>query len=359
MEKNRISIINTDKKEGLVDSCKSYLEKNNEKLFIKSLKKLDEMSQKEIISIINLYEIKKNYLSIEKIYSVLVSKDNKVIFIKKMLDDKNINFLDTFDIDYIKSRINTELDMYEDFKLYIGHLNILKISTSMKAINIIDEDITKKYHNYMKNENMELSFGNYFLEMKKVITTNEISLEECESFLNKMGVVNKKDITYQRSQSTEKIKHYKSYKEAVDDSLLYLEIYVKNIKATSLSLRFNGLSVKDFYKNLPKILPEFKKRIISQYLYYGFLCDFQNSASLISEIDYYLKIKNGINIKSISSFNNVLIKSSPCIIKNLLENLSPSPRDSLCHGIFNDKDFKRDSFIVFLVALILFYDESI
>lgn len=361
MKKKKKSSLDTDLPDYIIDigKCKSYLGNfENNKLFFMSLK---SVKPKKIAFLLNSIEfsIKKlnnALLTVKSIYDCLSQKEDRKIFLNIILHDAYLNDLKNEDIDFIKEKLNGEFINDKELK---GKEYILFIIKKKRN----DKIIIKNNHIIKTNSFISLkknfTFDIYLKEVQNILRNKEKSIKKdmqnkIEIFLAQKNIDYEK-VIYSTSLATEKIKEYKEFQEMIKDAENHNNINIKCIKIAKITPFFKHLRVENFKEKLPDIIPNFRKEIISSLLYEGFRFNFENSILLMGEIEYYLRIMNGIQLKKEIPFKAINIANP--LAKELMENFNV--RNLLSHGIIDEQKIRMDSFIVYLIALEILYNSFI
>lgn len=344
-----------------IGKCKSYFgsyETNN--LFFMNFKGLNNKKHRLLLESIefNIKKMKSAKITVESIYKMLKLREDKTLFLKMIMEDECINLLDSTDLDFLKEKFNGEYNNDKYFKSIEYIIDVLKFKNNDKV------EIKFK----TPNINTEINFDKYSLEeylyvIREILKISIISEAEIEKTLNENIPLHFADKIeewaeinhFHRIQSIEKIKKYENRSDFIKElkEMLNLEHQCHILYDVTYKYFIDSIKVEDFYNALPSFLPSLKKKNISQLLYNGFTYNFEFSASLINEIDYFLRIKYNIPIKEIYNFN-VLIKNlnEDSISRRLSEDFDV--RNQISHGIFSDRDLGRLSFIIYIIALHIF-----
>ncbi len=347
----------------LIGKCKSYFgDPKNTKLFFDNFKKLNNKYHSLLLNSIefNVKKMKEGKISIESIFTTLNLKKDKKLFIEAIMNDSYLEYLDRIDLDYLKEKLNGDYTNDLNLKSREFILDILKHKNCQEMKHVGNNFISKSYE--IKVNNCDLD--EYIYTVKDIINKDFFSFEDAESyfdnvFAKELGCNKKEDyknITIQKVQSIEKIKNYKSHIELINDIRLLFDLLEKSNLIYEITKEYFIQNITDqiFYDALPCWLPSFKKKNISKLLFRGFTYKHGYSMSLISEVDYFFRLKNNIPIKSIYNFNNFLddLEKRYSISKALLYNFDV--RNKVCHGIFSDDNLMQDSFIIYIIALDVF-----
>lgn len=347
-----------------IGKCKSYLENSkNIHLFLPCFKKLNKQCKNN--NILNYIEfkvkkIKNTNIAIPNIYSLLNTIEKKELFIDIILNDKDCNLLSNEELDYIKEKLNGELANIPKLKKQEIKIEIIKKNNYSQHIDNLKVEFNNVNLNYSYNKKI-FTINEYLKEVDKILLINTISKDEvldnmkniiCEHTGNKDIDFNK--MKFSHKQGTEKIKEYKNLEEVLKDASFNIDIMNKYYQMLQLTNIFKkNLSKKDFKEKLSNNIPTFRKRIISHFLYEAFLFNHLDSVLLLGEIEFYLKLQNGINLKKDIVFKQITINND--LAKSLLHNFNV--RNLLSHGIIDDITLQKYSFIIFLIALKIFYSE--
>lgn len=306
--------------------------------------------------------MKEALIGIESILSVLNLKEDKKLLLEMVLNDSYMKYLDITDLDYLKEKLNGDYTNDADLKSKEFFLDILKYN-KVKEMKKIGQFFLPKLYEY-KMDNCGLK--EYMYTVKDIMNKDFFSLEDAEIFFDnsvakELGCKTKdeyKNIKFEQHQSIEKIKNYISYDEYIKGIKLTFDLSEKSnlIYELTKEIFIDVITLKKIYDALPCWLPTFKKKNISNLLFDGFRYKQGFSLSLISEIDYFLRIKNNIPIKDLYNFNNFFNGTDKKynIAEKLLSNFDV--RNKVCHGIFFDENLMQDSFIIYIIALDIFFD---
>lgn len=349
----------------MIGKCKSYFgDSKTTKLFFDNFKRINHKYHSLLLKSIdfNVKKMKEALISLESILSVLTSKEDKKLLLEMVLNDFFIEYLDRSDLDYLKEKLNGDYTNDADLKSKEFFLDILK-HHKVKEMKKIGQLSLRKSYEY-KIDNFGLK--EYIYTVKDIMNKDFFSLKDAETFFDnnvakELGCKTKdeyKNIKFEKHQSIEKIKNYSSYDELIKDIKLTFDLSEKNDLIYELTKEkfIDVITLKNFYDALPCWLPAFKKKNISNLLFDGFRYNQGFSLSLISEVDYFLRIKNKIPIKDIHNFNNFFNGTDKTY--NIAEALlfDFNVRNKVCHGIFFDENLYQDSFIIYIIALDIFFD---